>query len=211
MFSSAIVAEAETFSGKLKSQSFLFTCKWLRSLDPRWSLYRLLFFYDKESCGPSDIMGRKENSQGLAFLMTTAIIILFWELGTSGVWHFWRLSNAAFLWSLSNGKSFFLSPSLSHLDLVFFNLLFPFPCLWSLHFFPVSPPSLLPSFFFFWSYVYEVSRRNPFVFAPTLLTVAARFEEMTKTCCEEQEKANCFRTKVGIPFIPFTIIYVHSI
>ncbi|KAB0354208.1 hypothetical protein FD755_022746 [Muntiacus reevesi] len=50
------------------------------------------------------------------------------------------------------------------------------------------------------NYVYEVSRRNPFVFAPTLLTVAARFEEMTKTCCEEQEKANCFRTKAE-PFI----------
>ncbi|XP_032697799.1 afamin [Lontra canadensis] len=45
------------------------------------------------------------------------------------------------------------------------------------------------------NYIYEVSRRNPFVFAPTLLTVAARFEEMTKTCCEEQDKANCFRTK----------------
>uniref|UniRef100_A0A4W2IKM1 Afamin n=1 Tax=Bos indicus x Bos taurus TaxID=30522 RepID=A0A4W2IKM1_BOBOX len=50
------------------------------------------------------------------------------------------------------------------------------------------------------NYVYEVSRRNPFVFAPTLLTVAARFEEMTKTCCEEQEKANCFQTKAE-PFI----------
>ncbi|XP_007126315.1 afamin isoform X1 [Physeter macrocephalus] len=45
------------------------------------------------------------------------------------------------------------------------------------------------------NYIYEVSRRNPYVFAPTLLTAAARFEEMTKTCCEEQEKANCFRTK----------------
>ncbi|KAM9086050.1 afamin [Megaptera novaeangliae] len=45
------------------------------------------------------------------------------------------------------------------------------------------------------NYIYEVSRRNAFVFAPTLLTAAARFEEMTKICCEEQEKANCFRTK----------------
>ncbi|XP_005666795.1 afamin isoform X2 [Sus scrofa] len=45
------------------------------------------------------------------------------------------------------------------------------------------------------NYIYEVSRRNPFVFAPTLLTVAARFEEMAETCCEEQEKANCFRSK----------------
>ncbi|XP_054445792.1 afamin [Pteronotus mesoamericanus] len=45
------------------------------------------------------------------------------------------------------------------------------------------------------NYIYEVSRRNPFVFAPTLLRVTALIEEMTKTCCEEQDKANCFRTK----------------
>ncbi|XP_063096585.1 afamin isoform X1 [Cavia porcellus] len=44
-------------------------------------------------------------------------------------------------------------------------------------------------------YIYEVARRNPFVFAPTLLTVAARFEEVAKTCCEEQQKANCFQEK----------------
>uniref|UniRef100_A0A8D1VE57 Afamin n=2 Tax=Sus scrofa TaxID=9823 RepID=A0A8D1VE57_PIG len=52
------------------------------------------------------------------------------------------------------------------------------------------------------NYIYEVSRRNPFVFAPTLLTVAARFEEMAETCCEEQEKANCFRSKAE-PFIQY--------
>ncbi|KAM5284312.1 afamin [Hipposideros larvatus] len=45
------------------------------------------------------------------------------------------------------------------------------------------------------NYIYEVARRNPFVFSPTLLTVAARFEEMAETCCGEQDKANCFRTK----------------
>ncbi|XP_039701362.1 afamin [Pteropus medius] len=45
------------------------------------------------------------------------------------------------------------------------------------------------------NYIYEVSRRNPFVFAPTLLMLAARFEVITKTCCEEQDKANCFQTK----------------
>ncbi|XP_023561756.1 afamin [Octodon degus] len=49
-------------------------------------------------------------------------------------------------------------------------------------------------------YIYEVARRNSFVFAPTLLTVAARFEEVTKTCCEEQQKANCFQAKA----IPIT-------
>ncbi|XP_045713629.1 afamin isoform X2 [Phyllostomus hastatus] len=45
------------------------------------------------------------------------------------------------------------------------------------------------------NYIYEVSRRNPFVFTPTLLRVTDLIEEMTKTCCEEQDKANCFRIK----------------
>ncbi|XP_036102183.1 afamin [Molossus molossus] len=52
------------------------------------------------------------------------------------------------------------------------------------------------------NYIYEVSRRNPFVFAPTLLTVAVRIEEMIKTCCEEQDKANCFQTK-AVPVIQY--------
>ncbi|KAM6220919.1 LOW QUALITY PROTEIN: afamin-like [Rhynchocyon petersi] len=44
-------------------------------------------------------------------------------------------------------------------------------------------------------YLYEVAKRNPFVFAPTLITVAHRFEDVAKSCCEEQDKASCFRTK----------------
>jgi hypothetical protein len=51
--------------------------------------------------------------------------------------------------------------------------------------------------------MYEVARRNPFVFAPALLIVAARFEEVAKICCEEEQKANCFRTKVCISFASF--------
>ncbi|XP_012600270.2 afamin isoform X3 [Microcebus murinus] len=46
-------------------------------------------------------------------------------------------------------------------------------------------------------YVYEVARRNPFVFAPTLLSVAARFEEVAGACCEEQHKATCFQTRAA--------------
>ncbi|KAG3276437.1 afamin [Ictidomys tridecemlineatus] len=46
-------------------------------------------------------------------------------------------------------------------------------------------------------YTHEVARRNPFAFGPTLLTVAARFEEVAKTCCEEQQKANCFQAKAA--------------
>ncbi|XP_023409129.1 LOW QUALITY PROTEIN: afamin [Loxodonta africana] len=44
------------------------------------------------------------------------------------------------------------------------------------------------------NYLFEVARRNPFVFYPILLTVAARFEEVAKTCCKEQDIASCFRT-----------------
>ncbi|XP_051054143.1 afamin [Phodopus roborovskii] len=46
-------------------------------------------------------------------------------------------------------------------------------------------------------YMYEVARRNPFVFSPVLLTVAARFEEAATTCCEQQEKATCFQDKAA--------------
>ncbi|KAM9237246.1 LOW QUALITY PROTEIN: afamin-like [Dugong dugon] len=45
------------------------------------------------------------------------------------------------------------------------------------------------------NYLYEVARRNPFVFSPTLLNVAACFEEVVKTCCEEQDVASCFQTR----------------
>lgn len=53
----------------------------------------------------------------------------------------------------------------------------------------------------FYSYMYEVARRNPFVFSPVLLTVAAQFEEAATTCCEQQEKAICFQAKVSITLV----------
>uniref|UniRef100_A0A2K6FHT8 Afamin n=1 Tax=Propithecus coquereli TaxID=379532 RepID=A0A2K6FHT8_PROCO len=46
-------------------------------------------------------------------------------------------------------------------------------------------------------YIYEIARRNPFVFAPTLLSVAARFEEVANTCCEERHKVSCFQTRAA--------------
>ncbi|XP_055451904.1 afamin isoform X1 [Psammomys obesus] len=46
-------------------------------------------------------------------------------------------------------------------------------------------------------YMYEVARRNPFAFAPVLLTVAARFEEAATMCCEQQQKATCFQAKAA--------------
>ncbi|XP_051821283.1 afamin [Antechinus flavipes] len=44
-------------------------------------------------------------------------------------------------------------------------------------------------------YVYEISRRNPFTFAPTLLALAARYKEVSSSCCKEENKHECFRIK----------------
>lgn len=102
-----------------------------------------------------------------------------------------------------HGKAFSVI-SFLQLDLLIFSYLsFPFHflsfyCLPFISFLFLSFPSFST---FLNSYIYEVSRRNPFVFAPTLLMLAARFEAITKTCCEEQDKANCFQTKVSITFI----------
>ncbi|KAM9237747.1 afamin-like [Dugong dugon] len=62
-------------------------------------------------------------------------------------------------------------------------------------------------------YLYEVARRYPFVFSPTLLTVAARFEEVAETCCEEQDIASCFRTRVApvIQYLKKTSAYEKTI
>ncbi|XP_007953684.1 afamin-like [Orycteropus afer afer] len=51
--------------------------------------------------------------------------------------------------------------------------------------------------FFLNNYIYEFARRNPFVFSSTLLTVAAHFEEVAKTCCGEEDKASCFGTRAA--------------
>ncbi|NXQ85446.1 FETA protein, partial [Nyctibius grandis] len=36
-------------------------------------------------------------------------------------------------------------------------------------------------------FIYEVSRRHPFLYAPTILSVAIRYEEMMKNCCGSAE------------------------
>ncbi|KFV20690.1 Alpha-fetoprotein, partial [Tauraco erythrolophus] len=47
-------------------------------------------------------------------------------------------------------------------------------------------------------FIYEVSRRHPFLYAPTILSVALRYDEMTKNCCRSaedpaQDLEECFR------------------
>ncbi|XP_074131865.1 LOW QUALITY PROTEIN: afamin, partial [Sminthopsis crassicaudata] len=49
-------------------------------------------------------------------------------------------------------------------------------------------------------YIYEIARRNPFIFAPTLLALAARYKEVSTSCCQEENKHECFRIKA----IPIT-------
>ncbi|XP_068952685.1 afamin-like, partial [Petaurus breviceps papuanus] len=44
-------------------------------------------------------------------------------------------------------------------------------------------------------YIYEIARRNPFLFAPTLLSLAARYKEVSTSCCQEENKHECFHTK----------------
>ncbi|XP_006898525.1 PREDICTED: afamin [Elephantulus edwardii] len=45
-------------------------------------------------------------------------------------------------------------------------------------------------------YIYDFSRRDPFVFPLTLLATTAHFEEVAKACCAEEDKASCFQTRV---------------
>lgn len=51
------------------------------------------------------------------------------------------------------------------------------------------------------SFIYEVSRRHPFLYAPTILSVAIRYDEMMKNCCggaedPTQDLEECFRSQV---------------
>ncbi|XP_035751846.1 alpha-fetoprotein [Egretta garzetta] len=49
-------------------------------------------------------------------------------------------------------------------------------------------------------FIYEVSRRHPFLYAPTILSVAIRYDEMMKNCCggaedPTQDLEECFRSQ----------------
>ncbi|XP_040438263.1 alpha-fetoprotein-like [Falco naumanni] len=51
------------------------------------------------------------------------------------------------------------------------------------------------------SFIYEVSRRHPFLYAPTILSVAIRYDEMMENCCRSAEDPThnleeCFRRQV---------------
>ncbi|XP_032772148.1 alpha-fetoprotein-like [Rattus rattus] len=45
-------------------------------------------------------------------------------------------------------------------------------------------------------YIYEMSRRYPFLYGPTLLTMSACYEIAVQSCCQEENATECLRTKL---------------
>ncbi|XP_001511450.3 afamin-like [Ornithorhynchus anatinus] len=44
-------------------------------------------------------------------------------------------------------------------------------------------------------YIYEIARRQPFLYTPTLLFHAQEYEKVVQACCSEENKLQCFQTK----------------
>ncbi|XP_007179901.2 alpha-fetoprotein-like isoform X3 [Balaenoptera acutorostrata] len=51
---------------------------------------------------------------------------------------------------------------------------------------------ILPS----WRYIYETSRKHPFLYGPTILTMSACYETAVQSCCREENKTECFQIKL---------------
>nr|XP_034364128.1 alpha-fetoprotein [Arvicanthis niloticus] len=47
-------------------------------------------------------------------------------------------------------------------------------------------------------FIYEVSRRNPFMYAPTILSLAAQYDKVVPACCKADNMEECFQTKRAI-------------
>uniref|UniRef100_A0A8C9PIC5 Alpha-fetoprotein n=1 Tax=Spermophilus dauricus TaxID=99837 RepID=A0A8C9PIC5_SPEDA len=45
--------------------------------------------------------------------------------------------------------------------------------------------------------IYEISRRHPFLYAPTILSLAAGYDKMIPLCCKAENAADCFQTKTA--------------
>uniref|UniRef100_A0A452I9H3 Albumin domain-containing protein n=1 Tax=Gopherus agassizii TaxID=38772 RepID=A0A452I9H3_9SAUR len=46
-------------------------------------------------------------------------------------------------------------------------------------------------------YIYELARRHPFLYSPTILSNAGHYEEMMKGCCKADNKTACFNEKAS--------------
>nr|XP_023964221.1 alpha-fetoprotein [Chrysemys picta bellii] len=44
-------------------------------------------------------------------------------------------------------------------------------------------------------YIYELARRHPFLYSPTILSGAGHYEELMKVCCKADDKNACFNEK----------------
>ncbi|XP_031197937.1 alpha-fetoprotein [Mastomys coucha] len=44
-------------------------------------------------------------------------------------------------------------------------------------------------------FIYEVSRRNPFMYAPAILSLAAQYDKAVPACCKADSMEECFHTK----------------
>ncbi|XP_027456497.1 alpha-fetoprotein-like isoform X2 [Zalophus californianus] len=44
-------------------------------------------------------------------------------------------------------------------------------------------------------YIYETSRKHPFLYGPTILTMSACYETAIQSCCQEENKTECFQIK----------------
>ncbi|XP_015448988.1 alpha-fetoprotein-like [Pteropus alecto] len=45
-------------------------------------------------------------------------------------------------------------------------------------------------------YIYETSRKHPFLYGPTILTMSACYETAIQSCCQEENKTECFQIKL---------------
>ncbi|XP_059780037.1 alpha-fetoprotein [Balaenoptera ricei] len=46
-------------------------------------------------------------------------------------------------------------------------------------------------------YVYEIARRHPFLYAPTILSLAAQYDKIIPPCCKAENAVECFQTKAA--------------
>ncbi|XP_055967422.1 alpha-fetoprotein [Sorex fumeus] len=44
-------------------------------------------------------------------------------------------------------------------------------------------------------FIYDIARRHPFMYAPTILSFVARFDKIISSCCQAENAAECFQTK----------------
>ncbi|XP_052054855.1 alpha-fetoprotein [Apodemus sylvaticus] len=44
-------------------------------------------------------------------------------------------------------------------------------------------------------FIYDVSRRNPFLYAPAILSLAAQYDKVVPACCKDDNMQECFQTK----------------